>query len=217
MILFLPQTAIDNSIRPFNSSFNGEQNSINNENMLKPGCYEDSKDDSNMLEASQQTIDLDNLPLRQLNNKDNNISGIRRQASISSRKGYCREKLSSSSRKHRELDSRELSLCLPNQILNILIVDDSDLSRKMLSRLLRTSGYAFDEAEDGLIALNKVKEKMSVTTNGSEKNSFDVILMDFVMPNMDGPTATKAIRDLGYTAPIFGKQYIYMYACVSLS
>ena len=33
---------------------------------------------------------------------------------------------------------------------------------------------------------------------------FDMILCDNVMPNMDGPTATKAIRDLGYKGPIFG-------------
>jgi CheY-like chemotaxis protein len=71
----------------------------------------------------------------------------------------------------------------------------------MLCRLFRVSGYVFEEAEDGLLAIEKVKAKMSV----SEKNHYDVILMDFVMPNMDGPTATKSIRDLGYTAPIFGK------------
>jgi hypothetical protein len=42
------------------------------------------------------------------------------------------------------------------------------------------------------------------------------------MPNMDGPTATKAIRALGYTAPIFGKIYayldmmLYIYICICM-
>mmetsp|Transcript_23575 Transcript_23575/g.22721 ORF Transcript_23575/g.22721 Transcript_23575/m.22721 type:complete len:188 (-) Transcript_23575:149-712(-) len=87
---------------------------------------------------------------------------------------------------------------------NILIVDDSGLSRKMLCRLLCTTGCVFDEAEDGLIAIDKVKTKMSFTTKESHQDSYNVILMDYVMPNMDGPTATKAIRAAGYTAPIFG-------------
>jgi hypothetical protein len=36
------------------------------------------------------------------------------------------------------------------------------------------------------------------------------------MPNMDGPPATKAIRALGYTAPIFGKMnaYLDMISCM---
>jgi PleD family two-component response regulator len=113
-----------------------------------------------------------------------------------------------------QLDDGRRQSYFAEQKLDILIVDDSGLSRKMLCRLLRTTGCTFDEAEDGLIAVDKVKTKMSVFPNESEKDVFDVILMDYVMPNMDGPTATKAIRELGYTAPIFGKyciKYVYMH------
>ena len=84
-------------------------------------------------------------------------------------------------------------------VYHILVVDDSPLNRKMLVRTFKMSGYICDEAEDGLIAVAKVKEMMA-----SDAKAYSAILMDFVMPNMDGPTATKEIRALGYTAPIFG-------------
>ena len=89
---------------------------------------------------------------------------------------------------------------------DILVVDDSSLNRKMLCRVLRTSGHHCDEADDGLSAVEKVKMKMSSECENvdKERRQYDVILMDFVMPNMDGPTATKAIRDLGYSGYIFG-------------
>ena len=75
-------------------------------------------------------------------------------------------------------------------------MDDSPLSRKMLTKTLIASGHTCEEAEDGSIAVDKVKEK-GLTT-------YDAILMDFVMPVMDGPDATKAIRQLGFTNPIIG-------------
>ena len=84
-------------------------------------------------------------------------------------------------------------------VYHLLVVDDSPLNRKMLVRTFKMSGYICDEAEDGLIAVAKVKEMMA-----SDAKAYSAILMDFVMPNMDGPTATKEIRALGYTAPIFG-------------
>jgi CheY-like chemotaxis protein len=45
---------------------------------------------------------------------------------------------------------------------------------------------------------------MSEALGRAHAKRFDAILMDFVMPVMDGPTATKLIRTLGYTSPIIG-------------
>ena len=74
-------------------------------------------------------------------------------------------------------------------VYRLLIVDDSPLNRKMLVRTFKMSGHICDEAEDGMIAVAKVKEMMS-----SSAKAYSAILMDFVMPNMDGPTATKENR-----------------------
>lgn len=84
-------------------------------------------------------------------------------------------------------------------VYDVLIVDDSALNRKLLSKVLHGSGLLCEEAADGLCAIAKVKSKMA-----SKSGNYDVILMDFVMPNMDGPTATRAIRTLGYLGPILG-------------
>ena len=73
----------------------------------------------------------------------------------------------------------------------------------MLHRTLTVAGHICEEAEDGQVAVDMVKSKMS-TECGCSQPPYDAILMDFVMPNMDGATSTKEIRKLGYTNPIFG-------------
>ena len=82
--------------------------------------------------------------------------------------------------------------------MSALVVDDVVLNRKMMKKSLKHLFDSFDDAEDGVIAVGKVQEAMSC---GS---MFDVIFMDFMMPNMDGPTATSAIRALGYMGLIVG-------------
>jgi CheY-like chemotaxis protein len=93
----------------------------------------------------------------------------------------------------------------PNPIYNILMVDDSSLNRKLLGKLLRGQCHKVEEAENGLHAIEMVKKKREKTEIGEQtEKEYDVILMDFVMPKMDGPTATKNIREMPYNSPIFG-------------
>jgi len=80
----------------------------------------------------------------------------------------------------------------------LLIVDDSRLNRKMMCRVLASRCDVCDEAEDGLDAVKMVEQAMKNDT------SYDIILMDYMMPIMDGPTATKEIIALGYTGTIVG-------------
>jgi CheY-like chemotaxis protein len=93
-------------------------------------------------------------------------------------------------------------------LYDVLVVDDSSLNRKVLLKLLRTAGCTCEEASDGQQAVDRVKERLNRTETGTatgeEKIEYDAILMDFVMPVMDGPTATQIIRGLGYRGPIFG-------------
>eukprot|EP00602_Paraphysomonas_sp_CaronLab_P005025 CAMPEP_0185031154 /NCGR_PEP_ID=MMETSP1103-20130426/18466_1 /TAXON_ID=36769 /ORGANISM="Paraphysomonas bandaiensis, Strain Caron Lab Isolate" /LENGTH=705 /DNA_ID=CAMNT_0027566579 /DNA_START=499 /DNA_END=2616 /DNA_ORIENTATION=- len=77
----------------------------------------------------------------------------------------------------------------------VLVVDDTNSNRKMVCRILRNKGYECVEAKDG-------KEAMDIITDGD--HTFDCILMDFEMPVMNGPDATRELRELGYTLPIIG-------------
>ncbi len=65
----------------------------------------------------------------------------------------------------------------------ILIVDDSEINRSLMREMLHRMGHRTDLAENGKIA-----------TTMANETSYDVILMDFSMPVMDGPTAAEKIR-----------------------
>ena len=73
------------------------------------------------------------------------------------------------------------------------------MNLKLSMRLLAKEGpIIVDGAEDGLVAVEKVMRDME------EGDDFHVILMDYQMPIMDGPTASNAIREMGSEAVIVG-------------
>ncbi|PYQ49522.1 MAG: adenylate/guanylate cyclase domain-containing response regulator [Acidobacteria bacterium] len=65
----------------------------------------------------------------------------------------------------------------------LLVVDDNELNRDMLSRRLRSRGYEVVTAEDGQNALDLVKSRR-----------FDLILLDIMMPVLSGLDVLKVIR-----------------------
>jgi CheY-like chemotaxis protein len=73
----------------------------------------------------------------------------------------------------------------------------------MLIKLLRGDNHLCDEAEDGNEAVKKYKQKYELNSE-IDTVVYDAILMDFMMPICDGPTATKLIRDMGYKGLILG-------------
>ena len=74
--------------------------------------------------------------------------------------------------------------------LKILIADDDEINQEFGLLLLKTFGYDADIANNGLEVLELLK-----------KQSYDIILMDMQMPEMDGLTATKMIRESSQTQP----------------
>jgi CheY-like chemotaxis protein len=95
----------------------------------------------------------------------------------------------------------------PTSKYRLLVVDDSKTNRKLAIRLLKMAKLCDEavEAEDGKQALDFVRVSLNPTKEGQGSvQHFDAILMDFVMPVMDGPTATQLIREAGYIGPIVG-------------
>ncbi len=76
--------------------------------------------------------------------------------------------------------------------LRVLLVDDGDTNRKLISLILKRAGAELTEASDG-------KQACEIALGGT---TFDVILLDMQMPVMDGYTAASTMRAAGLATPM---------------
>lgn len=69
--------------------------------------------------------------------------------------------------------------------MHILIVDDEILIRNVIKEYLKLENFTYDEADNGQTAIDLVKN-----------NNYDCILMDIMMPKLDGYSAIKEIKKI---------------------
>lgn len=71
---------------------------------------------------------------------------------------------------------------------HVLLVEDNELNSEIASEILKNYGFCVDMAENGAVAIDKVKK--------ASEGEYDLVLMDVQMPIMNGYEATKCIRAL---------------------
>lgn len=76
-------------------------------------------------------------------------------------------------------------------MFHILVVDDDKHTRMLLKAILENANYTVTTANDGLEALDTL-----------EKQHIDLVVLDIMMPNMDGYEFTKTIRQTDNALPI---------------
>jgi len=77
----------------------------------------------------------------------------------------------------------------------ILVVDDNDLARTVLSDLLGGLGFAVSAVDSGAAALHAVRESMA------QRRPYEIVLVDWQMPGMDGIETARAIQRLDGAPP----------------
>ena len=70
----------------------------------------------------------------------------------------------------------------------ILVADDMAINREIVGEILKPTGAVVDFAEDGEACVAKIKDAPALT--------YDLVLMDILMPHKDGLAATREIRQL---------------------
>ncbi|MBA3313943.1 MAG: response regulator [Planctomycetaceae bacterium] len=79
--------------------------------------------------------------------------------------------------------------------LRVLVVDDDRIPRKIVANAVASAGGEPLEAEDGAVGLAMFN---------SAPGSVDAVVVDYLMPGLDGVDLVRLVRTLGFAGPIIG-------------
>jgi signal transduction histidine kinase/CheY-like chemotaxis protein len=93
---------------------------------------------------------------------------------------------------------------LPKLAGRILLVEDGPDNQRLIAFILRKAGAEVTIAENGQDAIDKILADEAVlgVDRPRCRTPFDVVLMDMQMPVLDGYSATRQLRAMGYSGPI---------------
>lgn len=72
----------------------------------------------------------------------------------------------------------------------ILVVEDNEMNMKLFCDILSYNGYEVESASDGIEAYEKIKNTV-----------FDLVILDMLLPKMDGISLIKKLKDDNITCP----------------
>ncbi|GEK09633.1 response regulator [Pseudoalteromonas peptidolytica] len=87
-----------------------------------------------------------------------------------------------------ELDITEpKSIAAKQEEIKIMVVEDNEIYREMIAKILRDEGYKVESVTSGLSAIKTLR-----------KHKFSMVFMDLFMPELDGYNTTKNIRNISH-------------------
>lgn len=124
-------------------------------------------------------------------------SVFRFRVSTGNLEGIAMHEVSQANREVKELQLPEGLSCAEEPLdCSVLLVEDGLDNQRLISHVLRSRGARVELAENGAVGLEKALQALE------GKKPYDVVLMDMMMPVMDGFQAVRRLREDGYSGPI---------------
>ena len=89
------------------------------------------------------------------------------------------------------LASSQIRTWQPGELMRVLVIEDDRETAQFLRKALKESGHAADSAEDGEMGLSLAQE-----------GNYDVLIVDRMLPRLDGLSAIKELRAKGMRTPV---------------